>query len=141
MVRNPFNLFFGYKNQKYVFIKGFCLHPLVTPSSHINNWFISPIDVVVNKFNTLDNSYQTIIIIVLIIFSITIIICLLGLGLRQIFSSRLTSKNDHNNVEYVMLENVDDHDDDDTKLIRTNGHTKKSSHNQTIISFNPTEET
>ncbi|CAF3407738.1 unnamed protein product [Rotaria socialis] len=120
---------------------GFCLHPLVTPSVHLNDWLISPIHIMINKFNSLDDFYQTFIIIALIIFSISIIICLILLGLRQIITSRLTSRNEHENVEYVMLQNVDDQDDDDAKLVTTNGHTKRSPSKETSISFNHTEET
>jgi len=106
---------------------GFCLHPLVTPSNQVNNWFKFPIDKIRNKFNELDSSRQTMIIIALILFLISIIICLITISLRQLIGSRLTSRQKHDNVEYFMLQNIDDNDDDESKLISTNGHTKKNS--------------
>lgn len=57
---------------------------------------------------------------------IGLIICLITLALRQISSSHLSSTENHNNVEYVMLENVDDDDQHETSMI-LNGSRKNSS--------------
>lgn len=58
-------------------------------------------------------------------------VCLITLGIRQILGSRSTSRPDHGNVEYVMLENADDEDDNNNNHINarsapliTNGHRK-----------------
>ncbi|CAF2921794.1 unnamed protein product [Rotaria sp. Silwood2] len=139
--KKAFKILYTSIEKQFFFNKGFCLHPLVTPSIHINNWLSSSIDVMRNKFNDLDDYYQKFIIIVLVIFFISIILCLIILSLRQIFNSRLTSRQEHANVEYVMLQNVDDHDDDEIKSIETNGHTKKIPPSDTTISITIAEET
>lgn len=122
---------------------GFCLHPLVTPTIHETNWFKLPLDKIRNKFNELNESHQTIVIVAIIIFLIGITICLIILGLRQVCGSHLTSKQEHRNVEYVMLQNVDDIDDDEeTRSISTNGHTTKQiSSTETYIPMDHGEKT
>ncbi len=122
-------------------LKGFCLHPLVTPSTHVTNWFKLPMDKIRNKFNELDDARQTVVIVVIIIFLIGITICLITLGLRQIFGSRLTSKVEHENVEYVVLQNIDDNDDEETRSMPRNGHTKQISSTETFISMDRVERT
>ncbi len=104
---------------------GFCLHPLVTPSTHVTQWW---------KFSIheLDSSRQMILIIVLIVLLLSIIICLITLVLRKILRSRLRSRQEHNNIEYVMLQNVDDIDEEETKSISRNGRTPT----ETTISMN-----
>ncbi len=116
--------------------KGFCLHPLVTPSTELTNWFNIPFNKIRNRFSKLNSSRQTIIIIAIILFLISIIICLITISLRRIFNSRLSLQPEHNNVEYVMLQNVDD-EDEESRVISTNGHTKS----QTTISMNHVQET
>jgi len=82
-----------------------------------------------------------IIIIVFIVFLISIIICLIIFVLRQLFRSRSISRQEHNNIEYVMLQNFDDHDEEETKSISINGHTKPITPIETTISMNHIEET
>ncbi len=83
-----------------------------------------------------------IIIIVFIVFLISIIICLIIFVLRQLFRSRSISRQEHNNVEYVMLQNFDDHDEEEeTKSNSINGHIKPISPIETTISMNHIEET
>lgn len=91
------------------------------------------------KLRQLDYSHQMIGVIVLILIILSIVICLIGFILRQICTSRSISREEHNNVEYVMLQNIDDDDnnDDEIKTISTNGHT----HSQTILSSNHLEKT
>ena len=88
-----------------------------------------------NKFSELDSSRQTIVIVSIILFLISIIICLITISLRQIFHSRLSSQQERGHVEYVMLQNVDD--EDDSRVRPTNGHTKT----ETTISINHVQET
>ncbi len=40
-----------------------------------------------------------------------------------------------------MLQNVDDNDEEDSRSISTNGHTKPNSKNQTTISMNHVQDT
>jgi len=114
---------------------------LVTPSTELINWFKFPLNKIRNKFNELKSSRQTIIIIGIILFLISIIICLITISLRQIFNSRLSSRQERDNIEYVMLQNVDDNDEEDSRSISTNGHTKPNSKNQTTISMNHVQDT
>jgi hypothetical protein len=100
-----------------------------------------PIDKIRNKFNELDDSHQTIVIVAIIIFLIGITICLITLGLRQVFGSHLTSKQGHENVEYVMLQNIEDDDDEETRSISRNGHTKRIPSTETYISIDHVEKT
>jgi uncharacterized membrane protein len=88
-----------------------------------------------NKFSELDSSRQTIVIVSIILFLISIIICLITISLRQIFHSRSSSQQERGHVEYVMLQNVDD--EDDSRVRPTNGHTKT----ETTISINHVQET
>ncbi|CAF1328959.1 unnamed protein product [Adineta steineri] len=126
---------------------GFCLHPLVTPSTHIADWFENSIDNIRHKFNELNKSPYTIPIIISIPFLISIIICLITYSLCQMCSSRSTTKQqEHNNVEYVMLQNIDDNDDDeeeeeDKESILTNGHSKQVLSNETLIPMDHVEKT
>jgi hypothetical protein len=120
---------------------GFCLHPLVTPSTPFPGWLKFPIDKIRNKFYDFTSSRQTIFIIACILVLISIIICLITISLRQLFYSNLSSRQEHNNVEYVMLQNLDDNDDEEPRSISTNGHSKKLLSNQTTISMNNVEET
>jgi hypothetical protein len=68
---------------------------------------------------------------------------LLIVGIRQLIGSRLTSKQEHENVEYVMLQNTDDYDNDDEepRPMPSNGHSKKKPFNGTSISMDQVEET
>ncbi|UJR30781.1 hypothetical protein I4U23_018301 [Adineta vaga] len=126
---------------------GFCLHPLVTPSTHGNSWWTFPMDTIRTKFNQLNDSHQTIFIIALILLLIGIIVCLVTCALCQMFTSRLSSNKEHNNVEYVMLQNIDDNDNDDdddeeeSKPIPGNGHTKYAQLTETSVSMDHIEKT
>ncbi|CAF5009972.1 unnamed protein product, partial [Rotaria sp. Silwood1] len=90
---------------------GFCLHPLVTPPTSSSWWYKSPIDQIRDKFSKLDGSHQTIVLIILILILILWSICFIMFIIRQFnilcFSSKSTI-NQHVNVEYVVLENLDD---------------------------------
>ncbi|CAF0847835.1 unnamed protein product [Rotaria sp. Silwood1] len=90
---------------------GFCLHPLVTPPTSSSWWYKSPIDQIRDKFSKLDGSHQTIVLIILILILILWSICFIMFFIRQFnilcFSSKSTI-NQHVNVEYVVLENLDD---------------------------------
>ncbi|CAF1572143.1 unnamed protein product, partial [Adineta steineri] len=53
---------------------------------------------------------------------------------------------EHNNVEYVMLQNIDENDDDDEEeedkeSILTNGHSKQVLSNETLIPMDHVEKT
>lgn len=95
----------------------------------------------VDKFHELNDSTQIIMVITIIVLLISITICLITLGLRQVFSSRLSSRQQHRNVEYVILQNVDDHDDEETRSIKKNGYAKLNLPSETTISINHMEET
>ena len=126
---------------------GYCLHPLVNPSSQTSHWFDYSLGRLRTKFHDLNSSNQTIVIVALILILISIIICFLSISLRQVCQSKSSSK--HDNIEYVMLQNVDeDHDDDhdheehNSKYISANGHNTNNHHHlQTTISLNHVEET
>jgi hypothetical protein len=100
-----------------------------------------PIDKIRTKFNELKDSRQTIVIIAIIMFLISIFICLITLAFRQLFGSRLSSRQARENIEYVMLQNVDDNDDDEPKSISTNGHKKQIQSTEITIPPNHIEET
>ena len=122
--------------------KGFCLHPLATPVSPGTQWFKSSFNQIRTKFSRLNSSRQMILILAIILVSLSLLICLITMSLRQIFTSRLSSRQEqHNNVEYVMLQNVDDNDDDEPRSIATNGHRKSNLTSKTSISFDHVQET
>src|SRR5690349_11263161 len=64
--------------KKIMFLfKGFCLHPLVSASTHSSLWWWkSPIDNIRNKFTELDRSHQTVVLVTLILI---VIIASIGL--------------------------------------------------------------
>ena len=111
----------------------------MTPTTNGFNWFKYPIDKIRLRFNDLKDSRQTIVIIAIVLFFISILLCLITISIRQMFGSRLSSRQEHENIEYVMLQNVDDNDDEETKSISTNGH--KQHITETIIPMNNNQET
>ena len=123
-------------------MKGFCLHPLIIPSYRLTNWFQYPWKNIRTKFNQLDASRQTAVILASIFILISIILCLIIISLRQIFTSRSSLRGAHENIEYVMLQNVDendgggeDNDAQESKFVSTNGHTKAKG-----VSLTPVQE-
>ena len=105
-------------------------------------WFNSPFNHIRREFHRLNSSRQMMIILVIILFIFSLLICLITISFRQIFTSRLSSRQEqHNNVEYVMLQNVDDIDDDEPRSIATNGHRKSSPTSKTTISIDHVQET
>ncbi|CAF0857724.1 unnamed protein product [Didymodactylos carnosus] len=94
---------------------GLCLHPLVKPE--ISSDILSVLTKIQNKFKTLDHTFQTIIFICLLIFIFVFSICSICL-LYRLFSKRLPSKhiaNHSSNIQYKMLNNNDDIDEDDNE--------------------------
>ena len=94
-----------------LFLQGFCLHPLVSSSHYSSNWWLkSPFDGIRNKFKDLDHSHQKFVLIILILILLIMSICLITISIRQFSSNRFSSrtKSQHNNVEYIMLQNLDD---------------------------------
>jgi hypothetical protein len=90
--------------------KGFCLHPLASPSIHSSSWWLkSPIENIRNKFTELDRSRQTVVLVTLILLFIITMILLISIVLYNFTSVRCPSISfsKHNNREYVMLENLD----------------------------------
>ena len=59
----------------------------------------------------MDQPYQTVLIVIIITILLVFVLFLLMCGIRQICGSRLGSTSAHNDVEYVMLENVDEDDE------------------------------
>ena len=113
---------------------GFCLHPLATSVNDHLSWFKTSLHQLRHQFKSLKSSRQILFICFLGFSLIGVIICLITLALRQMSSSHLSSIEDHNNVEYVMLENVDDDDQLETSMSLNgsrkgsndhNGHTRK----------------
>ncbi|CAF5095432.1 unnamed protein product [Rotaria sp. Silwood1] len=118
---------------------GFCLHPLVSPPTSSSWWYKSPIDQIRDKFSKLDGSHQTIVLIILILILILWSICFIMFIIRQFnilcFSSKSTI-NQHVNVEYVVLENLDDDQItiETTAKLLVNAFVKKN--NDTELSLN-----
>ncbi|CAF0988171.1 unnamed protein product [Rotaria sordida] len=90
---------------------GFCLHPLVTSSTFSTWWYKAPIDKIRDKFSQLDGFHQTIIMFSLFFILILLSICFIIIIIQQFncfcFKSKLTT-NQHDDVEYVLLEGFDD---------------------------------
>ncbi|UJR15817.1 hypothetical protein I4U23_002746 [Adineta vaga] len=105
---------------------GFCLHPLVSPSSYSSNWWLpSPISTIQTKFTELDRSYQKAILILLISLLFFSGIFLIVTSIRHLRSSSVTRKTEglFKNIEYVPLEDLADdqnnnHDENDDLLQR-----------------------
>jgi len=91
-------------------LKGFCLHPLASPSIHSSSWWLpSPIENIRNKFIELDRPHQTAILVTLILLLIIISILFTSTVLYHFTSFHCPSISfwKHNNREYVMLEHLD----------------------------------
>lgn len=115
----------------------------------MTDWLEYPLQKIRTKFHQLDSSRQTIVILASIFILISIILCLFIISFRQLFASRLSSQRSHANVEYVMLQNVDENDggggggeeeqDHESKFLgSTNG---LFSNNHTKISMSHVQET
>lgn len=113
----------------------------------MTDWLEYPLQKIRTKFHQLDSSRQTIVILISIFILISIILCLFIISFRQLFASRLSSQRSHGNVEYVMLQNVDENDaggdeeeqEHESKFLpSTNGH---FSNNHTKISMTHVQET
>jgi hypothetical protein len=92
---------------------GFCLHPLVNASTHSSSWWlISPLQQIRERFDGLNHSNQTIILLVLLLFMLVICIALALIGVLYFrgHSFFLKSAAKHENVEYVMLEDLDEYE-------------------------------
>ncbi|CAF2914819.1 unnamed protein product [Rotaria sp. Silwood2] len=91
---------------------GFCLHPLVSPLKSSSWWYKYPIDQIRDKFSQLDSSHQTIVLITLFLIIILLSISFIVFILRQFnffhSYSKPTTNHQNINVEYVVLENLDD---------------------------------
>jgi hypothetical protein len=88
--------------------KGFCLHPLVSSSSHSSIWWLkSPMEGIRDKFTKLDHSHQTLVMVLLILMIILSCICSIGMVIR-LFINRRDNSTPHNGVEYIMLGNLDE---------------------------------
>ena len=72
------------------------------------------------RFHGLSDARQTIVISLLILVTLGISACLISLGIRQLLGSRATSRQNHDNVEYVMLQNVDEEDENNNNNNQTN---------------------
>ena len=95
----------------FVFFKGLCLHPLVTPSTHSSNWWLkSPIEEIRAKFTDLERSKQQLVLVVLITIMFLSITCLIIIFIRLFLPYRRQSRPQHNNTGYVPLENLDDNE-------------------------------
>ena len=106
----------------------------------MSHWLQAPLSAIHAKFKQLEDFRQTILIVAFALFVTSIITCLIGLGLRQVFTSRLTLRQEHENIEYVMLPNVDNHDEEETKDISTNGYTKQRLLNERTIPTDDVED-
>ena len=81
-------------------------------------------DEVRDKFHNLNGTHRILAMVALSIVLLSMAVCLLTLCIRPMLRSRSSARRNHDNVEYVILQNVDDADDDQqlhATVIRSNG--------------------
>ena len=92
---------------------GFCLHPLVNASTHSSSWWlVSPLEKIRERFDDLDHSNQTIVLLLLVLSIVVMFVAVLLIGVFYFRVHLLFFKSPakHEDVEYVMLEDLDEHE-------------------------------
>ena len=92
---------------------GFCLHPLVNFSTHSSSWWlVSPLEKIRERFDNLDHSNQTIVLVVLLLTVLVMLVVVLLIGVLYFRVHLLFFKSPakHEDVEYVMLDDLDEHE-------------------------------
>ena len=95
-------------------------------------------DDVRDRFHRLNGPRRILATVAMSIILISMIICLLTLCIRAMLHSRSRARSNHDNVEYVILQNVDDADEDqqlDATVIRGNGHKHASASTERTLSI------